>query len=47
MARKKVPMGKAIKVDAAITDQATIMAQWRKDAPPALRLLLDAKSQPK
>jgi hypothetical protein len=44
MARKKVPLGKAIKVDATITDQAAIMAQWRKDAPKGLEGLLDASA---
>jgi hypothetical protein len=44
VARKKVPLGKAIKVSADISakDQETIKAQWRKDAPKGLERLLDA-----
>lgn len=44
MAQKKVPLGKAIKVDAALDEKeiAAIKAQWQKDAPPELRKLLDA-----
>jgi hypothetical protein len=47
VARKKVPLGKAIKVSADIPakEQAAIAAQWRKDAPPELKALLDAKPQ--
>ena len=49
MPRKKVPLGKAIKLDAVLSaqDQAAIKAIWRRDAPPTLKALLDAKPQPR